>query len=142
MGPKTRSAVMERQPGKFIYIWAQRMYVLRKQLQRVPMARDALTSRECIYPGEQPHSTAQHTAQHTHTQTYSYTQRVSTPKETVIHRSTDNQRNSHVESTRISGDVIKEHVQTQGNSHTLRGLYPDVHTEKHKLAFLPERKGV
>lgn len=47
-----------------------------------------------------------------------------------------------MESMRISRDMIKEHMQTQGNSHTQRGLHPDVHTGKHRLVFLAERKGV
>lgn len=126
LGPKTHSAVMERQ-----------------QSHR-GRACSGNSCRECPYPEKQSHPDSvytqgnSHTAQHMHTQAYSYTQRVSTPKETVIHRSADNQRNSHVESMRISRDVIKEHMQTQGNSHTLRALHPDVHTETQ--ACFPTRK--
>lgn len=96
-----------------------RMHIPRKSY-RGGIAREAITSSECRYPGTQPHPT-----QHTPAQIYNYTRRVYTAKGTVLHRECRYQRNSHMENTHILRDVVTEHAQTEEDSHPQRGLHPD-----------------
>lgn len=100
-----------------------RMHIPRKSY-RGRIAREAITSSECKYPGTQPHP-----AQHTPAQIYNYTRRVYTAKGTVLHR-VQIPRGTVTWRTRIYPGISSRNMHRPRKTVTHREGYIQMHREE------------